>query len=91
MAAAKNTAPKKRPTPEKRDKTSKIRAARNKATKSALKTALKKAYVGGKDRETVIRYAIKRVDQACAKGILHKNNAAHKKSALTLKLNSIGE
>ena len=87
MAAAKNTAPKKRPTPEKRDKTSKIRAARNKATKSALKTALKKAYVGGKDRETVIRFAIKRVDQACAKGILHKNNAARKKSQLMRLLN----
>ena len=87
MAAAKNTAPKKRPTPEKRDKTSKVRAARNKATKSALKTALKKAYVGGKDRETVIRYAIKRVDQACAKGILHKNNAARKKSQLMRLLN----
>ena len=50
MAAAKNTAPKKRPTPEKRDKTNKIRAARNKATKSALKTVLKKAYVGGNAR-----------------------------------------
>ncbi len=87
MAAAKNTAPKKRPTPEKRDKTNKIRAARNKATKSALKTVLKKAYVGGKDRETVIRYAIKRVDQACAKGILHKNNAARKKSQLMRLLN----
>ena len=87
MAAAKNSGPKKRPTPEKRDKTSKIRAARNKATKSALKTALKKAYVGGKDRETVIRYAIKRVDQACAKGILHKNNAARKKSQLMRLLN----
>ena len=87
MAAAKNTAPKKRPTPEKRDKTNKIRAARNKATKSALKTSLKKAYVGGKDRETVIRYAIKRVDQACAKGILHKNNAARKKSQLMRLLN----
>ncbi len=87
MAAAKNTAPKKRPTPEKRDKTNKIRAARNKATKSALKTVLKKAYVGGKDRQTVIRYAIKRVDQACAKGILHKNNAARKKSQLMRLLN----
>ena len=87
MAAAKNTAPKKRPTPEKRDKTNKIRAARNKATKSALKTVLKKAYVGGKDRETVIRFAIKRVDQACAKGILHKNNAARKKSQLMRLLN----
>lgn len=88
MAAAKNTAPKKRPTPEKRDKTNKLRAARNKATKSELKTTLKKCYVGGTDRTAVIRYAIKRVDQACAKGILHKNNAARKKSQLMRLLNT---
>ena len=31
-----------------------------------------------------------RIDKAAAKGLLHKNNAAHKKSALTLKLNNIG-
>ena len=87
MATAKNSAPKKRPTPEKRDKTNKLRAARNKATRSALKTAMKKAYVGGTDRIAVIRYAIKRVDQACAKGILHKSNAARKKSQLMKLLN----
>ena len=87
MATAKNSAPKKRPTPEKRDKTNKLRAARNKATRSALNTAMKKAYVGGTDRIAVIRYAIKRVDQACAKGILHKNNAARKKSQLMKLLN----
>ncbi|HAM69610.1 MAG TPA: 30S ribosomal protein S20 [Ruminococcus sp.] len=87
MAAAKNTAPKKRPTPEKRDKTNKLRAARNKARKTALKTAIKKAYIGGTDRTAVIRFAIKRVDQACAKGILHKNNAARKKSQLMRLLN----
>lgn len=87
MANAKSTAPKKRPTPEKRDKINRARAARNKATRSALKTALKKAFVGGKDREAVIRFAIKRVDQACAKGLLHKNNAARKKSQLMKLLN----
>lgn len=83
-----DTAPKKRPTPEKREKTSRARAARNRARRSAMKTAIKKAYIGGQDREAVIRYAIKRVDQACAKGILHKNNAAHKKSQLMKLLNS---
>ena len=31
----------------------------------------------------------KAVDKAAAKGILHKNNAAHKKSAMTLKLNGM--
>ena len=34
--------------------------------------------------------AAKKVDQAVAKGILHKNTAAHRKSAMTLKLNKIG-
>ena len=88
MANAKASTPKKRPTPEKRDKTNRVRAARNRATRSALKTAIKKAYVGGTDRVAVIRYAIKRVDQACAKGILHKNNAARKKSQLMKLLNA---
>ena len=36
------------------------------------------------------KVAVKKVDQAVAKGILHKNTAAHRKSAMTLKLNKIG-
>lgn len=89
MATAKNNGPKKRPTPEKRDKTNAARAARNRATRSALKTAIKKAnYVGGKDKIAVVRYAIKRVDQACAKGLIHKNCAARKKSQLMKLLNA---
>ena len=36
------------------------------------------------------KVAVKAIDKAAAKGLLHKNNAAHKKSALTLKLNNIG-
>ena len=40
------------------------------------------------DKET-IAVAIKKVDQACAKGLLHKNNAARKKSQLANKLNSL--
>ena len=68
---------------------------RNKADRSALKTALKKfeAVAAEGDRteaEGAYKVAVKTVDKAVAKGILHKNNAAHKKSALTLKLNSIG-
>ena len=71
------------------------RNARNKADKSALKTVLKKfeaAAVEGNRTEAEGSYkvAVKAVDKAVAKGILHKNNAAHKKSAMTLKLNSIG-
>ena len=36
------------------------------------------------------KVAVKKVDQAVAKGVLHKNTAAHRKSAMTLKLNKIG-
>ena len=71
------------------------RNARNKANKSALKTALKKFEVAAAEgnrteAEGAYKVAVKAVDKAVVKGILHKNNAAHKKSAMTLKLNSIG-
>ena len=64
--------------------------ARNKSANSALKTAIKKANVALEkntdDKEAAVKAAIKKIDQAAAKGLLHKNNAARKKSALTLKL-----
>ena len=71
------------------------RNARNKAEKSALKTAIKKfeaaAAEGNRtEADGAYKVAVKKIDQAVAKGVLHKNNAAHKKSALTLKLNKIG-
>ncbi|MCI8689596.1 MAG: 30S ribosomal protein S20 [Oscillibacter sp.] len=73
----------------------KARNARNKAAKSDLKTAIKKfeaAAAEGNRTETdgAYKVAVKKVDQAVAKGILHKNAAAHKKSAMTLKLNRLG-
>ena len=73
----------------------KARNARNKATKSDLKTAIKKFEAAAADgnrteAEGAYKVAVKAVDKAAAKGILHKNNAAHKKSAMTLKLNRIG-
>ncbi len=62
----------------------------NKAVKSNLKSVIKKAELSAsnntEDKETAIRLAIKKVDQACAKGILHKNTASRKKSKLALKL-----
>ena len=36
-----------------------------------------------------LKTAVKAVDQAASKGLLHKNNAANKKSAMTLKLNKL--
>ncbi|MBR2481269.1 MAG: 30S ribosomal protein S20 [Oscillospiraceae bacterium] len=74
---------------------SEARNARNRAERSALRTAVKKfeaAAVEGNrtEADSAYKVAVKAVDKAVAKGILHKNNAAHKKSALTLKLNQIG-
>ena len=39
------------------------------------------------EKETAVKTAIKRVDQACAKNLLHKNNAARKKAHLAKLLN----
>ena len=79
---------------KKRVLVSEARNARNKANRSALKTAIKKfeaAAVEGNrtEAEGAYKVAVKSIDKAAAKGLLHKNNAAHKKSALTLKLNNI--
>ena len=76
-----------------------VRNARNKASKSELKTAIKKfeaaAAEGNRtEADGAYKVAVKKVDQAVdqavAKGVLHKNTAAHRKSAMTLKLNKIG-
>ena len=68
------------------------KAARNKATNSALKTAIKKANAAIEANDAAkaeaVKVAVKKLDQAAAKGLLHKNNAAHKKSQLVNKLNT---
>ena len=62
---------------------------------SSVKTAIKKfeaaAAEGNRtEADGAYKVAVKKVDQAVAKGVLHKNTAAHRKSAMTLKLNKIG-
>ena len=78
---------------KKRVKVTKAKNLQNQMAKSALKTVLKKfdaaAAAGDKSAaEAAYKVAVKAVDQAAAKHLLHKNNAAHKKSAMTLKLNA---
>ena len=73
---------------------SKVAYEKNKANKSEMKTVLKKyeAALEGGDRaaaEVAYKDAVKIVDQAVIKGILHKNTAARKKSSMTLKLNKL--
>lgn len=79
---------------KKRVLVSEAKAMRNKAAKSALKTELKKfdAVVAEGNRseaDTAYKVAVKAVDQAAAKGLLHSNNAANKKSKMTVKLNKL--
>ncbi len=79
---------------KKRVKVIATKTLRNKMLKSQLNTVIKKfkAAVESGDKETAkVAYvvAVKKIDQAVAHGLLHKNNAAHKKSALTLMLNKM--
>lgn len=76
---------------KKRVLVNKTKAQRNKSANSALKTAIKKASAAidakAENKEELVKVAVKKIDQAAAKGLLHKNNAARKKSALVTKLN----
>ncbi|HUV57841.1 MAG TPA: 30S ribosomal protein S20 [Acidimicrobiales bacterium] len=79
----------------KRNKTNEIARERNKAVKSEVRTRTKNAVaaVGTENEETALRAAVKRIDKAAAKGVIHKNQAANKKSGLmkriaTLKSNA---
>ena len=70
------------------------KALQNQMIKSQLKTIIKKynLAVESGDKATaseLYKLAVKKVDQAVAHGILHKNNAAHKKSEFTKKYNAI--
>lgn len=68
---------------KKRVKVIETKTLRNKAIKSDLKTALKKADAAkGEEKVVAVKAAIKKVDMACSKGIMHKNKAARKKSQL---------
>lgn len=71
-----------------------VRNARNKASKSALRTTLKKfdaAAANGDQAAAAASYkmAVKAVDRAASKGLIHQNNAAHKKSRMTVRLNEL--
>jgi small subunit ribosomal protein S20 len=78
----------------KRDLMSKSRNMKNKANKSALRTNLKKfeTAVAEGDHEAAVstyKVAVKSVDRAVSKGLIHKNNAANKKSKMAQKMNAL--
>ena len=70
----------------KRNKQNEKRHERNKAVRSELKTrvrnAVSAAEAGADDVDAKLRDAVKRIDSAAAKGVIHKNQAARRKSRL---------
>lgn len=69
------------------------RTLRNNMIKSAYKTSIKKfenSLESGnmEETKTLFSEATKKIDQACSKGVITKNNAARKKSNLAKKLNA---
>lgn len=77
---------------KKRVKVAAVKTAENLANRSALKTQIKKAnaVVESKDadKDAIVRETMKKIDQAASKGLLHKNTAARRKSALAKKANA---
>ena len=75
----------------KRNKQNVVDRDRNKAVKSELRTRTKNAVaaVGTENETAALRAAIKRIDKAAAKGVIHKNQAANKKSGLMHRINAL--
>lgn len=79
----------------KRVKTNAKRTERNRAYKSELRTFIRKfreaADSGDTGKaESALQVASRKLDKAVSKGVLHKNQAANKKSAMAKKFNSMG-
>jgi len=70
----------------KRNRQNEKRRLRNKAVRSEVrtrtKTALASAANGSEDAAEMLRLAVKRIDKAASRGVIHKNQAANRKSRL---------
>ena len=80
----------------KRNKQNEKAHQRNKAVKSALRTHVRKfreaADAGNIEEATVaLRVATRQLDKAVSKGVIHKNQAANRKSAITKRLAELQE
>lgn len=75
----------------KRNRTNEAARARNKAVKSELRTRTKSAVAaaGTDDEAAALSSAIKRIDMAASKRVIHKNQAANRKSGLARRLNAL--
>ena len=76
----------------KRNRQNEARRVRNKAVKSEIKTRIKSAVnaaeAGEDTAADALQQAVKRLDKAAAKGVIHKNQAANRKSRLMKRLAS---
>ncbi|NYJ00871.1 small subunit ribosomal protein S20 [Nocardioides thalensis] len=78
----------------KRNKQNEKRHERNKAVKTGLKSAVRKfreaAEAGDKEKAIELgREANRKLDKAASKGVIHKNQAANRKSAISKKAASL--
>ena len=74
----------------KRNKQNEVRRVRNKAVRSEIRTRVKNAESAAAEGTDVsaeaLRMAVKRIDKAASKGVIHKNQAANRKSRLMKRL-----
>ena len=79
----------------KRNRQNEKRRQRNKAVRSEVKTRVKRAVdaadAGAESAADAVRIAMKRIDKAAAKGVIHKNEAARRKSRLAKRLSSASD
>ena len=78
----------------KRNRQNERRRLRNKAVRSEIhtrtKTAIAAAEAGAENSVEALQTAVKRIDKAAAKGIIHKNQAANRKSRLMRRIAKLG-
>ena len=79
---------------QKRNRTNELARLRNKSVKSSLRTAVRAfrdaADTGDKEKAAeLLLLTNRKLDKAASKGVIHKNQAANKKSALARTLNKI--
>lgn len=77
----------------KRNRTNEKARVRNKAARSEVKTRIKTAVTsaasGSESAVEDLRLAVKRLDKAAARGIIHKNQASNRKSRLIRRINAL--
>jgi small subunit ribosomal protein S20 len=78
----------------KRMKQSEKRRQRNRAARSTIRSTVKAARTAlsakAPDTKTAVHEAIRTLDRAVTQGVIHRNTAARRKSALTRQLNTLG-